>query len=100
MQNRQLFTKAQWRALVLFLAVATALADIWALAYVGRSTNPETAGTLGVKWGAQEPDYYFAVEALRPESPLALAGAQIGDRVHMDHYADRRRPLDVDETVG
>src|SRR5476649_750863 len=100
MHDRQLFTKAQWRSFVLFLSIVIGVADIWALAHVARSTQADTAGTLGVMLGAPQADYSYPIEGLKPDSPLIAAGAHIGDRVHLEHRADSSRSLDVNEFIN
>jgi hypothetical protein len=90
---------ASWKLLLLVVALLVGGQHLWALFYLERSASPELAGTLGAGWAPPDADYRLPIMALSPTSPLALAGARVGDRVAFERYGDTWRKLGTDEEL-
>lgn len=90
---------ASWKLLLLVVAMLVGGQHLWALFYLERIESPELAGTLDTRWGAPDADYRLPIAALSPASPLALAGARVGDRVAFERYGDTWRRLGTDEEL-
>ena len=93
-------TPGRWRALMILFAVACASLLVWGGAHVDRKMVPGVAGTLGFTWGRPDGENRRTVETMRAQSPLALAGGKVGDRVVFDHPSDRWRNPSISETIG
>ena len=89
-----------WRTVLITSLVVATLVVLWGLAYVDRVSAPGIAGTLGVAWNNADRQERLAVNRLAIDSPLAVAGIKVGDRVRLDHRGDRARSLGTDELIG
>ena len=98
--TRTILTTQQWRALLLTLALGCAVYLGFAAAGLDRAYVPGVAGTLGAGLEVQDSAGRNRVKKLEPGSPLALAGARVGDHVLLDHQSDRWHFLRTDEMVG
>ena len=98
--TRAILTTQQWRALLLTLALGCAVYLGFAAAGLDRAYVPGVAGTLGASLEVQDSAGRNLVKKLEPGSPLALAGAKVGDHVLLDHQSDRWHFLRTDEIVG
>ncbi|MGZ5086407.1 MAG: GAF domain-containing protein [Usitatibacter sp.] len=85
-----------WKAFVAALAAIIALLYVWALSDWPRYSHP---GDLGAAL-ARVPDHQFEINRLAPDSPLAAAQAEVGDRIRFDDPRVGRRFLGADERLG
>lgn len=92
----------RWRAALLLLALVMLLGDLWALAYAPRALLPERAGSLLFEPGPSPQWNTVVIKSLDPASPLAAAGAKVGDLLRVDHRNDMpgQRALDTQESLG
>ena len=89
-----------WRAGLFSLALGCALLLVWSATRLERSFEPGLAGTLGVQLGPIDGAQRNRIKSLEIDSPLAVAGAGVGDQVALDHQSDRWRFLGTDETIA
>ena len=89
----------RWKAALLLFAAFALFHDLWGLSNWELEFSPEKAGTLGWVVGPWEAEGYPIV-SLMPGSPLAAAGAKVGDHVVLDRSGDIRRAMSVEERVG
>jgi signal transduction histidine kinase/ActR/RegA family two-component response regulator len=99
-QGRSAWTLGRWRVALLALCLFTAVMNLWALGQWQRGAVQAASGTLGARLGPTDAAHRFPILALVPASPLALAGAQVGDRLAYDHIGDQIRQFGTDETIG
>jgi hypothetical protein len=89
-----------WQVLGLIFAIFVVEQDI---EYTLRTAHLHPgSGVLGVTFTAA-PKFapgYLKLSAVAPNSPMAKAGAQVGDHIRFDRPADWQRPLRKDETLG
>jgi len=90
----------QWRALLVVLTLLCAVLDLWAMAYWQRATVPAEAGSLLARFGPWDRDHRSVIEQMEPGSPLAEAGAKVGDKVRFDRIGDERRKFGTGEAIG
>jgi len=90
---------ATWQALLFLLALACGSLQLWGDFYLYRAASPGEAGTLGVRLAPSD-EGSWRIRRLDADSPLALAGARVGDHVVLDHRSDIWRALGTDETIG
>ncbi|MEP7067682.1 MAG: hypothetical protein ABI789_00520, partial [Usitatibacter sp.] len=90
-------TPRQWKAFILAFGTAVTLLYLWALSAWPTYSNP---GTLGARFGERTANREAPIVRLAPGSPLAAAGAKVGDRVRLDHNRDARRYLGAGEVIG
>ena len=86
--------------MLLALCLFTAAMNLWALGYWQRGAVHAASGTLGARLAPSDAQHRFPIVALLPASPLALAGAKVGDRLAYDHVGDQIRQFGTDETIG
>src|SRR5215210_762088 len=84
-------TTRQWRALLLTIAAGCAIYLAVAASGLERAYDPSVGGSLGARLQARDSNGLNLIRQLEPGSPLALAGAKVGDRVRLDHQSDRWR---------
>lgn len=100
MKNSNFLSVIQWKTLLVLLALSCFTLDIWAGVYWERALSPAMAGDLLAELGPADRDYRTPIVKLQPASPLALAGAKVGDRLTFDRAGDRSRQLGTDESIG
>ncbi len=88
---------ARWKAFVLAFGACVTLLYLWALSAWPTYSNP---GTLGVRFGERTAHQESPIAQLAPGSPLAAAGAKVGDRIRLDHNRDARRYVGTGEVIG
>jgi hypothetical protein len=93
-------SSARWKILVGVAGLALAALDLWGLVQWERFVVPSESGTLGAAFGAAATGHELPILAIEPRSPLAAAGAKVGDRVRLDHFADRARQVAAGERIG
>ena len=89
-----------WALLVLAAAAACAGLLAWAFASFYRLSDPATAGSLVMVASPSDKDGLRTIRRLAPQSPVAVAGGRVGDRIAFDRSADGYRQLSVDESIG
>jgi hypothetical protein len=89
----------KWKFLMSCLIMTFLVLDLLSLANWRTAMTPGHAGSLAASFGpaAHGRRVILAMEA---RSPLAMAGARIGDGVSFDRGSDAYRLLDKDETVA
>jgi hypothetical protein len=90
----------RWRVLLLTLVVACAALFAWAMPRMPRAWHPGVGGSLDIDLGASDNERRRPITRLGAVSPLAQAGARLGDRVAFDHPSDGWRFFGIDEPVG
>ena len=98
--SRPWLSAGQWRSLLMVLAVLLAGLNLWAMSTRDYMVRPGVAGDLGFRLGTPDADYWRPVVRLLPDSPLALAGARLGDRVKPDRRGDLARTMGTQERIG
>jgi hypothetical protein len=98
--HRFVISSKTWLACVLAYAFIALALDAWAISRWERHTQPEVAGSLGVKISWLDAHYRFPISELTADSPLAAAGARIGDTIVFDKPTDRSRWLVKTDQVG
>jgi hypothetical protein len=88
---------ARWKVFIAVLGIVVALLYAWALSEWPRYSH---SGSLGFSPGDAEANGVFPIARLNPDSPLAAAGAKVGDRIRLDHHRDTRRLLGAGEVIG
>ena len=90
----------RWRVLLLSMAVVCAVLLAWAVPDMPRAWDPSVGGTLDAAFGPADDERGRPIRRLGAASPLAAAGARVGDRVVHDHQSDRWRFFGRDESIG
>ncbi|MEP7301596.1 MAG: ATP-binding protein [Caldimonas sp.] len=90
----------RWRMLLLGLAAVCGLLLVLPLPNLPRAWDPARAGTLDAQLGATDGGRGRPIRRLGASSPLAAAGARLGDRVELDHPSDRWRIPERGEPIG
>ena len=90
----------RWQAVLLALCLFTAVMNLWALGYWQRGAVQGASGSLGARLAPTDAEHRFPIVALHPASPLALAGAKVGDQLAYDHLGDQIRQFGTDEIIG
>jgi hypothetical protein len=98
LENRLLST-AQWKFLLVALALFLFGMVIWPLTYWQRFLIPTQAGTLAVELAPPDHDYRQLILGIAPNSPLAAAGAQPGDQLSYLRQSDGIRRKGTDELI-
>ena len=98
--DRSTWVLWRWRFVLLALCLFTAVMNLWALGHWQRGSVHAASGTLGARLGYTDAEHRFPIVALNPASPLAQAGAKVGDRLAYDHLGDQIRQFGTDETIG
>lgn len=88
-----LLSNTQFKTLMLSLVLVFGVLNIWATKQWERAAAPEVAAELGVVFGAPDQNYRLPIEKIVPASPLAAAGAKVGDHVVFEHPGDDGRLL-------
>jgi len=88
-----LLTNTQFKTLMISLVLIFGVLNIWASTQWERAAAPAVAAELGVVFGAADKNYRLPIEKLNPNSPLALAGAKLGDHVVFENSGDDGRLL-------
>jgi hypothetical protein len=86
-----------WRVALIALSLLTLAYGLWVSSHWERAT-PARAGTLAATFGPPNADSRRPILALAADSPLAQAGARIGDAVKFDRTVMSQ--LGTDEHVG
>jgi signal transduction histidine kinase/DNA-binding response OmpR family regulator len=97
---RKLRSEQRWRAWLLALAALCVIGWSLSLPKFPLAYEPSVRGTLSAQLGVAGPGMAVPILALDPGSPLAGAGARVGDRVVLDHASDAWRNLSLGEVVG
>ncbi|MBJ7313036.1 hypothetical protein ACFOLJ_29875 [Rugamonas sp. CCM 8940] len=100
MKNKNFLSIVQWKTLLVLLALSCFTLEIWAGLYWERAMSPAMAGDLLAELGPSDRDYRNPIIKLQAASPLAQAGAKVGDRLVFEHAGDRSRQLGTDETIA
>ena len=90
-----------WQVLFWVLAAIDLAGILWTTGvYLDRSANPERIGTLAARFDRTDANYRKKIVALEAGSPVAAAGAKVGDHMRFDHPADVGRVLTPGEQIG
>jgi hypothetical protein len=89
-----------WKAFLLLLVPILAALQIWSLTTWNRYAVPEGRATLGVTLGDPARGSRLPIVAMRPASPLAGVGANLGDVLVFDRSGDSERRVGTNETIG
>ncbi|MEO8524839.1 MAG: response regulator [Caldimonas sp.] len=90
----------RWRVLLMALAIACAGLIASTIPHLSRGYDPAVSGTLDIDLGSSDSGRRRTITRLADTSPLAQAGARLGDRVVFDHPSDGWRNLGLDESIG
>jgi hypothetical protein len=81
--NKNALTLWRWRAVLVVLSLAILAFDLWAASYWERFT-PAGSGTMAATFSVPNGEHFHTIQSMEPESPLARAGAKVGDGVRFD----------------
>lgn len=98
--NKRLFSLWCWRAGLMVLTLSILIMDLWAASHWKHATSAQS-GTLAATFGDPDSAHRYPILAMDTASPLAAAGAKVGDLVKFDRKAVLAvRFVGTDETIG
>jgi hypothetical protein len=89
----------RWKRVLLLLVAVVALVDLWALSNWRATVDPTVHGSLLIELGSPTAGGWQALRQVGPGSPLASAGARVGDEVRIRPGDGFLRDLRVDEQI-